>query len=116
MAITFGVPLLVSLPLFNAFIGAAGGYGSGINGSPVIEALFIYIGLALVSLNPVAAALTTQQLLLDRQVAGFWTVTLSSDGSTIPMVSPWISFTVAGLAISTVLVVLAVRRMRQPAP
>ena len=115
LAITFGVPLLASLPLFNAFIGAAGGYGSGIYGSPVVEAVFIYIGLALVSLNPLAAALTTQQLLIDRQVIGFWTVTLSSDGSTIPLVSPWISFTVACLAISTALIVLAVRRMRQPA-
>ena len=116
LAVTFGVPLLASLPLLNAFVGAAGGYGSGISGSPVVEAVFIYISLALISLNPIAAALTTQQLLVDRQVLGFWTITLSSDGSTIPLVSPWISFTVAGLAISTALVVLAVRRMRRPAP
>jgi len=115
LAITFGVPLLASLPLFNAFVGAAGGYGSGISGSPVVEAAFIYAGLFLVSLNPIATALITQQLLIDRQVVGFWTVTLSSDGSTIPLVSPWISFTVACLAISTALVVLAVRRMRRPA-
>lgn len=114
MVITFGVPIIVSLPLFNAFIGAAAGYGSGISGSAVLEAIFVYLGLALVSLNPIVTALTTQQLLIDRQVIGFWTLTLSSDGSTIPVVSPWISFTVAYLAISTVLVVLAVRRMRRP--
>lgn len=114
LAITFGVPLLVSLPLFNAFVRAAGGYGSGISGSPLVEAVFVYLGLILVSLNPIAAALISQQLLIDRQVIGFWTLTLSSDGSTIPLVSPWISFTVACLAISAALVVLAVRRMRQP--
>jgi hypothetical protein len=38
---------------------------------------------------------------------------LSSDGSSIPMVSPWISFTILYLMIATLLVVLAVRRMRR---
>lgn len=81
--------------------------------SPVIEAALVYAGDLLTSLNPVAAALSTQQLLIERQVIGFWTDTLASDGSAIPRVSPWITFAVIYLVISTVLVVLAVRRMRQ---
>jgi hypothetical protein len=109
--VTFGIPIILSLPFFNAFVSAVSGFGTGING--VVESIFIYIGLLLVSLNPIATALTAQQLLADRQAIGFWTVTLTSNGSTIPLVSPWISFSIAYLVISTVLIVLAVRQMRK---
>ena len=113
LGVTLGIPVLLSLPLLNAFVNAASGFGSGISQSALIETVFIYIGLILVSLNPIAAALVTQQLLIDRGVIGLWTLTLSSDGSTIPMVSPWISFSIITLTVASVLVVLAVRRMRQ---
>ncbi len=113
LAVTFGIPVLLSFPLLNAFVNTAIGFGSGISTSPLVETVFIYLGLVLVSLNPVATSLVSQQLLADRQVLGLWTVTLSSDGSTIPMLSPWISFTVFYLVISTVLIVLAVREMRK---
>ena len=113
LAVTFGIPVLLSLPLLNAFVNAVSGFGTGINASPVVETIFVYISLILVSLNPVATALVTQQLLAERQIAGFWAQILSSDGSTIPVVSPWISFTILYLVIATVLVVLAVRRMRR---
>jgi len=113
LVVTFGIPIILSLPFLNAFINAVSGFGSGVSSSPVVESILIYIGLVLVSLNPVATALTAQQLLTDRQVIGFWSVTLSSDGSTIPLVSPWISFSIAYLVISTVLIVLAVRQMRK---
>jgi hypothetical protein len=110
---TFAVPIIVSLPFLNAFINAVAGYGTGISSSPVLETILVYVGLVLVSLNPIATALTTQQLLVERQVVGFWTVTLNSDGSTIPLVSPWISFSIAYLVIATILIVLAVRQMRK---
>ncbi|MBZ0292981.1 MAG: hypothetical protein K8L99_10505 [Anaerolineae bacterium] len=113
LAVTFGVPVLASLPLLNAFVNAVSGFGTGITGSPVLEAIFIYISLILVSLNPITTALVTQQLLAERQIAGFWGQILSSNGSTIPLVSPWISFSILYLVIATVLVVLAVRRMRR---
>jgi ABC-2 type transport system permease protein len=113
LAVTFGIPVLLSFPLLNAFVNSAIGFGSGISTSPLVETVFIYLGLVLVSLNPVATSLVSQQLLADRQVLGLWTVTLSSDGSTIPMLSPWISFAIFYLVISTVLIVLAVREMRK---
>lgn len=113
LAVTFGIPILLSFPLLNAFVNAAIGYGSGISASPLVESIFLYLGLVLVSINPVATSLVSQQLLADRQALGLWTVTLSSDGTTIPMLSPWISFTIFYLVISTVLIVLAVREMRK---
>src|SRR5690606_16685932 len=94
------------------FNNAVVGTGSNVTTSPVAEATLIYLGGLLVSLNPIATATTTQQLLIDKQTTGFWTVTLNSDGSTIPMISPWISFTIIYLIVSTILMVLAVRRMR----
>ena len=113
LGLLFGIPLLLGLPGLNAFVSAASGFGSGILVSPVVEALFIYLGFLLVSLNPVATALVSQQLLADRNVAGLWTLVLSSDGSTIPLVSPWISLVVFYLLGATLLVALAVRRIRK---
>jgi hypothetical protein len=60
----------------------------------------------------VATALTTQQILLERQSLGFWSYTLATNGATIPLVSPWIPFTVIYLSISAALIVLAIRRMQ----
>jgi ABC-2 type transport system permease protein len=111
-AVTIGVPLLLGF-FIGIFNGAVVGTGNNLTSSPVLEAILIYFGALVVSLNPIATALSTQQLLIDQQAIGFWTATLSSDGSSIPMVSPWISFTIVYLMIATVLVVLAVRRMRR---
>ena len=113
LAVTFGIPIVLSLPLLNAFVNATSGFGSGITASPVVETVMIYVGLVLVSLNPVATSLVSQQLLADQQVLGFGNLTLASDGSTIPLVSPWISFSILYLVISTILIVLAVRQTRR---
>jgi hypothetical protein len=81
--------------------------------SPIVESILIYVRDFLTSLNPIATALTTQQLLIDKQVLGFFTDTLATDGSTIPRVSPWITFTIIYLVVATILIVLSVRRMRK---
>lgn len=107
-----GIPIIFS-PLIGVFNDAVNGTGSNITNSPVIEAALVYLGGLLVSLNPIATALTTQQLLVEQQTLDFWQATLSTNGNTIPVVSPWISFTVIYLMIASVLVVLAVRRMRR---
>jgi ABC-2 type transport system permease protein len=103
---TFGAPLVLSI-----LVNIIGGAFRSI--SPFFEALLIYTEDLLVSLNPVATALQTQQLLIDRQIVGFWTDTLASDGSTIPRVSPWITFTIIYLVVSTILVVISIQRTRQ---
>jgi ABC-type transport system involved in multi-copper enzyme maturation permease subunit len=110
--VMIGIPLVFSL-VIGVFNRALAGTGTTFTSSPVIEAAVIYLGAFMVSLNPVAAALASQQLLVDRGVLTFWNVTLSSNGETIPLASPWLSFVIIYLVISTVLVVLAVRRMRR---
>jgi ABC-2 type transport system permease protein len=87
--------------------------GSGI--SPVMETIVRYLDLLLTSVNPIAAGLSTQNLLVDQRILGFWSFTLRSDGSKIPLVSPWISFTIVYLTVSAVLIVLTIRSTRKNA-
>jgi hypothetical protein len=77
-----------------------------------VEAIIIYINDFLTSLNPIATALATQQLLIQQRGIGFWTDTLR-DGTTIPRVSPWITLTIIYLVVSTILVVLSIQRTRK---
>jgi hypothetical protein len=94
------------------FNNALSGSGTGFTGSPVLEAILLYLGLFMTSINPITTLLSTQQLLIEQSETGFWMATLNSNGSMIPMVSPWVSFTIIYLVVSAVLIVLAVRRMR----
>jgi ABC-2 type transport system permease protein len=112
LIVLIGVPVLVGL-LGGFFFGAYTGSGTGFNGSPAYEALAIYFGALLVSLNPFTAGSVSQTLLIDRGEAGLWSATLSSSGGAIPLVSPWISFTVIYLIAAVVLVALAVRRIKR---
>lgn len=110
LGVLVGVPVVSSL-IISYFNGALNGQGTGFRGAPAVEAALIYVGALLNSLNPITTALSTQNLILQGKV-GFWTATLTSNGSTIPLVSPWISFTIIYLLISTVLIVISIRRMR----
>lgn len=101
----FGIPLLLGLIIRLA------GNAVGAN-SPLLDAALAYAGQVFTSMNPVATALEAQTLLVERQVIGFTTVTLTN-GSQVPVVSPWISFSIIYLAISAVLLVLTVRQMRK---
>jgi hypothetical protein len=81
--------------------------GGGV--APILETIVRYLDLLLTSVNPIAAGLVSQELLVNQRVLGFYAYTLGSDGSTIPLVSPWISFTIVYLAVSAVLIVLTIR-------
>lgn len=81
--------------------------------SPGMETLFKYADLLLTSINPIATGLTSQQLLINQSVAGFYSFTLASNGSTIPMVSPWITFTILYLALSAALIVFTIRNTHE---
>ncbi len=112
LAVTFGIPVVLSIFL-GFYNNALMGIASGISDSPVLETLLIYVGLLVASVNPISTALFSQIMLIEHQQVGFITVTLASDGSKIPLISPWIVFTVLYLIVSSLLLVLAVRRMRR---
>lgn len=112
LVVTFGAPIVLSIVLGivrNLLYGGS----TVLIASPVVEALLIYADLLLVSINPVATALTTQSQLVNSGDIGFYTQVLSSTGGSIPMISPWILFTILYLIAASVLIVLSIRRMRQ---
>lgn len=112
LIVMIGVPVLVAF-LGGFFFGAYTGSGTGFTGSPAYEGFAIYFGAFLVSLNPFTAGSVSQTLFIDRGQAGLWSATLSSSGGAIPLVSPWISFTLIYLTAAVVLIALAVRRIKQ---
>ncbi|MFZ4816264.1 MAG: hypothetical protein ACOYL5_17145 [Phototrophicaceae bacterium] len=103
----FGAPLVLNL----LFVWLQDLAGQAKNS--VLEATFAYLSHIMTSLNPVAAALASQQLLINQQELGF-TMRVLSSGVSIPLVSPWISFSMIYLAIAAVLLVLTVRAMQKP--
>ncbi len=114
MSYAFALFTILVLPVVLVVLGPTFGRAFTFYGpaaSPVLEAVFYYgLGL-LVATNPMATLLGTLMLLIDRQEVGFFTVTLQSNGSTIPMVSPWIVFVLFSLIVSAVMFVMAIRRV-----
>ncbi len=109
LALMFAVPLMASIggEVMQRLL-MPGGWTS-----PLMETAMAYVNTVLTAINPAAALLGTQQILIERNSAAFYPYTISSTGGTIPMVSPWVLFTVIYLTLSAVLIALAVRRMRQ---
>jgi ABC-type transport system involved in multi-copper enzyme maturation permease subunit len=109
--VTLGLPLIVFviMSLFGPLF-----YSMTAPPIPVQAALYYGFG-ALVVTNPLATAMMTEMLLVNSQHAGFFMQTLTSGAQTaqIPLVSPWIVFTILYLVVSAILVTLAIRRVRR---
>jgi ABC-type transport system involved in multi-copper enzyme maturation permease subunit len=109
--VTLGLPLIVFviLSLFGPL------FASGNQLSIPVQAATYYGLGALIVTNPLGTALMTELLLVNSQHAGFFMQPLTSGVQTaqIPLVSPWIVFTILYLVVSAVLVVLAIRRVRR---
>jgi len=113
MIITIGVPIV-------AFIFFQGAYGNVINNvatnlstNPITEATYIYLDMIATSLNPITATIYSQQMLIDHQQLLVMRVTLSSNGTSIPVLSPWVLLTVTYLSVTALLVMFSVRRMER---
>ena len=113
LAIAIGLPI-AALTLFR------GAYGNVINSiaanvsdNPTIEAAVIYLDMIAAGLNPIMAAVYSQQMLIDHQQLIAMRVTLSSSGATIPVLSPWVILTLGYLSAAALLILLAVRRMER---
>jgi ABC-2 type transport system permease protein len=110
--ITLGLPLILFL-IFSLI----GSFIFNNNPSPLVQAVLLY-GLGIfVSTNPLATAIMTETLLINNREAGFFTQTLIGNANTtpitIPLVSPWIAFTIFYMIVSAILVVMTIRRVRR---
>lgn len=113
---TFAFVLIMGIPAVLGIVSSIiGGFfytrGGSFTGPAWIEAGLVYLSQLLISLNPMSTALSTQELLITQQRLGFYTYTLSSNGSSIPLASPWITFSIIYLVLGAVMVTLAIRRM-----
>lgn len=113
MAITFGLPVLSVILFQGAYSKALSNVATNVSNNPVTETLTIYLDMIMASLNPVTATLYSQQMLIDHQQLIYMNVTLSSNGTQIPILSPWILLTVIYLTVTAILVKLAIYRMQR---
>ncbi len=110
MILMFVTPSLISL-LLGVLRNAL--FIAGSTASPPLEAALFYINAALNAISPLSTAVTTQNLLVTQQIAGFYTHTLISDGSTIPVASSWILFTIFYITLAAILMTLTIRATRR---
>jgi ABC-type transport system involved in multi-copper enzyme maturation permease subunit len=80
--------------------------------NPIMEALSLIMMGLLSCTNPVAAAILTETTIQQYNSAFFFTQTLSN-GMPIPLVSPWIVYTLIYGLGTLLLVILSVRRVRR---
>ena len=111
--ITIGLPLM--LLIFLAIVGPFVVGLTGANFPLELRAAFTYIIGALICTNPLAAGFVSQALLSDKGQIGFFTQTYSAAGTsvTLPLVSPWIVFSLLYLLVSVVLLRATIRRVGQ---
>ena len=87
--------------------------------SPLAAVLVVGIGWALVSSNPLVAALTTEAMLVDGQSPWVYQVPLPSNAgfgglTELPVPAPWIAYVVGYLLLSLLLIWASVRLVRRP--
>lgn len=113
VALIVGVPFLSFFLFQGAFGNAVAGIAPVVGSTPTLEATLIYLDMIAASLNPITAAFYSQQMLVDFQAVFVMDVQLASDGSSIPIIAPWVLMSGIYLAAAAVLMTLAVRRMRR---
>jgi len=113
IGITVGLPLAALILFQNAYGNVVNNIAANVSDNPSIEAAYIYLDMIATSLNPIMATLRSQQMLIDHQQFVTMRVTLSSDGSSIPILSPWVLLTLVYLSVTALLVLVSIRRMER---
>ncbi|MCY4538899.1 MAG: hypothetical protein OXE52_11825 [Chloroflexi bacterium] len=112
-AITIGLPALALILFQGAYGNVVNNVATKISDNPTVEAAMIYADMIATSLNPITATIYSQQMLIDHQQLVTMRVTLSSNGATIPILSPWVLLTFTYLSVTALLVWIALRRMER---
>lgn len=103
--VTFGLPIILGSVMLIL--------GAGLDSAPTAasQTVLLYVVGAILSTNPAATALLTQQILLNQRTIGTFSYTLIN-GDTVTLISPWIPFTILYLVLTVIFYVLAVRRVK----
>lgn len=113
MVITIGLPIGAVILFQSAYSNVINNIATNVSTNPVVEAAYIYLDMIITSLNPITATIYSQQMLIDHQQLVTMRVTLSSNGTQIPILSPWVLLTITYLSVTALLVMFAVRRMER---
>ena len=113
MIITIGLPIGAVILFQSAYANVINNIATNVSTNPVVETAYIYLDMLVTSLNPITATIYSQQMLIDHQQLITMRVTLSSNGTQIPILSPWVLLTVTYLSVTALLVMIAVRRMER---
>lgn len=113
MVIAIGLPVAAFILFQGAYSNVINNIATNVSTNPVVEAAYIYLDMIVTSLNPITATIYSQQMLIDHQQLLTMRVTLSSNGTQIPILSPWVLLTVTYLSVTALLVMYAVRRMER---
>ncbi len=105
---TIGLPIFLAifLPIFTPLVRM-------INSSAVQAAALYATGLV-VCTNPIATMLVTQTFIAERNEIGAFQFTLTT-GQQVPIISPWIPYTIFAVLTSVLLLWLSVRQVRKQA-
>ncbi|GAB4452786.1 MAG: hypothetical protein Kow00120_22840 [Anaerolineae bacterium] len=105
---TVGLPIFLAifLPIFSPLV--------RLINSSAVQAAALYATGIVVSTNPIATMLITQTFIAERQEIGAFQFTLAT-GQQVPVISPWIPYTIFAVLTSVVLMWLTVQRIRQQA-
>ncbi|MCZ7544427.1 MAG: ABC transporter permease [Anaerolineae bacterium] len=105
---TVGLPIFLAifLPIFSPLV--------RLINSSAVQAAALYASGIVVSTNPIATMLITQTFIAERQEIGAFQFTLAT-GQQVPVISPWIPYTIFAVLTSVVLMWLTVQRIRQQA-
>lgn len=111
--LTYTIALLmtVALPLLTLVLAVFAPLGGTNMNAPILEAILLYLFGFIASLNPIATAVLTETVLQGQGTVFFFTETLSN-GMPMPLLSPWIMYTLFYTIITVVLVIATVRRVR----
>jgi ABC-type transport system involved in multi-copper enzyme maturation permease subunit len=107
---TLGLPILL-FPL--SLLGPMFYY----NSPPLtVQAALIYLLGLLISTNPVATMIATEVILVNNQTVFYFSTTVSNGTGAslaVPLISPWIPFTLFAFAFGAVLILLSIAMVRR---
>ena len=111
--LVFGIPIFIYISI--AFLSGLV-FSSGLNLTTLqqttLEIALIIIGWIFVCINPIAAAVGTEFILLDQQSTLFMKIPLSN-GTDVFVASPWIGYVVIFLGLSSLLIWLSIILVRR---
>jgi len=110
--LSFGAPVLISIAaIFLSIIPQAMANLTTFQ-ETLVEIVIIVIGYAFVVINPLATALSTELMILEKQNAFFITLPLNN-GWNFPILGPWIIYTLLYVLASLILVWISIRFVRR---